>query len=239
MRSFDEGAGDDGAVLQHILQIDQIAIVHMLGEVVAIVEMDDALVMRLDDIGGQQDAVGDIAGDLAGHVVPLGGIDHRVFIGIFLLGFLVAALDEGKDLFIGGIAAAHQTAGVAVGDVALGDFKGAVSHDLLFHQVLNFLHRGGTVHLLAGKIHRFRDAADLHGGHALAFLHHVIGFGDSGDDFGNIKVHLGAVSLDDFHMLCSSLSCILPSCTIYSCSISLPTQYILHYIGLGCKGFGG
>ena len=40
---FNIGAGDDGAVLQHILQVDQIAVVHVLRKVVGIVEVDQAL----------------------------------------------------------------------------------------------------------------------------------------------------------------------------------------------------
>ena len=199
MGPLDQGPGDHGAVLQHILQVDQIAVVHMLGKVVAVMEVDDPLVVGLHDIGGQQDAVGDIAGDLPRHVVALGGVDHRVFIGVFLLGLLVAALDERKDLLIGGIAAAHQAAGIAVGDIALGYLKGPVRHNLLFHQVLDLLYRRRTVHLLAGQLHRFGNALDLHRGHALVFLHHVVRLGDGGNDLGDIKNDLRAVSFDHFH----------------------------------------
>ena len=42
MRLFNIGAGNDGAVLQHVLQIHQIAVVHMLGIIVRVMEMDDA-----------------------------------------------------------------------------------------------------------------------------------------------------------------------------------------------------
>ena len=50
---LDEGARNDGAVLEHILQVDQVAVVHMLREVVGVVEVDQALLVRLDDVGGQ------------------------------------------------------------------------------------------------------------------------------------------------------------------------------------------
>ena len=43
MRLFNIGAGNDGAVLQHVLQIHQIAVVHVLGKVVGIVEVDQTL----------------------------------------------------------------------------------------------------------------------------------------------------------------------------------------------------
>ena len=60
MRLFDERAGDDRAVLQHVLEIDQVAVVHVLGIVIRIVKMDDTGLMRLDDILRQQDAARDI-----------------------------------------------------------------------------------------------------------------------------------------------------------------------------------
>ena len=50
MRLFDERAGDDRAVLQHVLEIDEVAVVHMLGIVIRIVEVDDTGLMRLDDV---------------------------------------------------------------------------------------------------------------------------------------------------------------------------------------------
>ena len=55
---FDQGAGDDGAVLQHVLQIDQIAVVHVLGIIVHVVEVDDARLVGLHDVLGQQHAAG-------------------------------------------------------------------------------------------------------------------------------------------------------------------------------------
>ena len=58
MGLLNPGLADHGAVLQHILQIDQIAVVHVLCEIVGVVEMDDALLVRLHDVGGQQQTLG-------------------------------------------------------------------------------------------------------------------------------------------------------------------------------------
>ena len=124
-------SGDDGAVLKHILQIHQVTVVHVLGVVVRVMEVDDALPMGLHDVGGQQQPLAQVPGDLAGHVVPLGGVHHRVLVGVLLLGLLVAALDEAEDLLVGGVALADQRADIAVGDVVLGHLIGAVSHDLV------------------------------------------------------------------------------------------------------------
>ena len=39
-------------VLQHIVQVDEVAVVHMLGIIVGIVEVDDAFLVRLDNLRG-------------------------------------------------------------------------------------------------------------------------------------------------------------------------------------------
>ena len=130
---LDEGTGDDGAVLQHILQVHQITVVHVLGVIISVMEVDDALPVGLHDLLRQQDALRDVTAHLAGHVVPLGGIHHRVLVGVFLLGLLVAALDQGEDLLVSSVGAADQRAGVAVGHIVLGHLKGAVGHDLVLH----------------------------------------------------------------------------------------------------------
>ena len=41
-------------VLQHILKVDQVAVVHVLGKVIRIVEMDQALIMGIHDLLRQQ-----------------------------------------------------------------------------------------------------------------------------------------------------------------------------------------
>ena len=58
---LDEGSGDDGAVLEHVLQVHQVAVVHVLGEVVGVVEVDDALFVGLHNIRREQEALGDVS----------------------------------------------------------------------------------------------------------------------------------------------------------------------------------
>ena len=179
---------------------------HVLGEVVRVVEVDDALPVGLHNVKGQQNPLRDVPADLARHVVPLGGVYHGILVAVLLLGLLVAALDEGEDLLVGGVGLADQGTGVAVGDVVLGDLIGAVGHDLVLHIVLNLLHRGGAVHLQAGELHALGDALDLHGGQADALIHALVGLGDGDDDFGDVKDHLRAVALDNFHVFRPFLS---------------------------------
>ena len=89
MGLLNQRAGDDGTILQHILQVDQVAVVHVLGEIVGVVEVDDAGLMGFDDLLGQQNASGDVLGDLAGQIVALDGVDCRILVGVFLLDYFV------------------------------------------------------------------------------------------------------------------------------------------------------
>ena len=200
MGLFDHGAGDNGAVLQHVLQVHQVAVVHMLGEIVGVVEMNDALLMGLHNILGQQNALGDILADLASHIIPLGGVHHGILIGVLLLGLLIVALDEGEDLVVGGVGPAHQGPGIAVGDVVLGHLKGPMGHDVVLHHILDLLHRGSAVHLLALQLHGLGNAPDLHGSHAVRLGHRVVGLGDGPLDLLNVKSNLRSVALDDLHV---------------------------------------
>ena len=57
---LNQGARDNGAVLEHILQVDQTAVVHTLEVVIAVVEVNDTLFMRLGDFLRQENPVCDI-----------------------------------------------------------------------------------------------------------------------------------------------------------------------------------
>ena len=219
MGLFDEGTRDDGAVLEHVLQVDQIAVVHVLGVVVHVVEVDDARLVGLHDVGGEQQPLGDVLGHLAGHVVPLNRVDHRVLVGVLLLGLLVVALDEGEDLAVGGVGRPGQGADIAVADVALGGLKGAQAHDLGLHQLLNLLHGQGAAHPGGSLLHAEGELGHLPAGQLRRLVGGQIGFGDGGGDLLPVKGGLAAVALHDFHWCCHSLQFIR----------------LLHYIGLAGK----
>ena len=199
VRPLDERAGDDGAVFEHVLEVHEVAVVHVLRVIIRVVEVDDALLVRLNDVLRQQEAARDVAADFAGHVVALRAVDDRILVGVFLLGLLVVALDQAQDAVVGRVGAAHQAAGVAVGDVGLGDLERAVGHDLLFDHVLNFFHGGAAAQLLARELHALGDALDLPRRHAVALFDGGVGLRDGHDDLGDIKRRLGAVALNDLH----------------------------------------
>ena len=202
---LDHGAGDDGAVLQHILQIDQVAVVHVLGIVVHIVEVDDAGLMGLHDLLRQQQTAGDILAHLAGHVVTLDRVDGGVFVGVLLLGFLVVALDEGEDLPVGGIGGPYQIVVIAVADVALGGLIGAALHDAGLHHLLHLLHGGGAAHLLAGLLDLKRNPVDLLTGELGRAVGGVVGLGDRRGDLHAVELGFGTAALHDLHQAIAPL----------------------------------
>ena len=124
VRLLNIGAGDDGAVLEHVVQIDEVAVVHVLGKVVGVVEVDETLLMGLDDLRVQQQAGGQVLGDLTGHVVALDAVDGGVLVGVLLLDFFVLALDQAQDALVGGVGLALEALDIAVGDIVAGDVMG-------------------------------------------------------------------------------------------------------------------
>ena len=198
---FDEGARDDGAVLQHILQVDQVAVVHVLGKVVRVVEVDQSLPVGLDDVGGQQQAGGQVLGDLAGHIVPLDAVDGGVLVGVFLLDLFVVALDQAEDALVGGVGLPLEVLDVAVGDIMAGHVVGLDVHQLVFHHILDFLHADRAVQLLAAAGDGGGDLGDLLTAQPQLFVHRLVGLRDGHNDLGDVEWDLGAIPLDDLHAI--------------------------------------
>ena len=116
---LDHGPADDRSVLEHVLQVDQIAVVHVLRIVIGIMEVDDPRLVRLDDILRQEHPLGQVTADLPRHVVPLDTVDRRVLVGVLLLHILVVALDQRQDPVVRRVRAAHEGAFVAVSHVTV------------------------------------------------------------------------------------------------------------------------
>ena len=112
-----------------------------LNKVVGVVEMNGPLVVGLGDMLRQQDAPGQIPAHLAGDVVPLGGGDHGVLVGVLLGQLLVLVAQQGQNGFVGGIGLPDQRPVVAVNNVGLGQLEFIALHQSLLHQVLDILHQ--------------------------------------------------------------------------------------------------
>ena len=57
---LNHSTADNRAVLKHVLKVDKVAVVHMLGEIICIVEVDYTLLVRLYDFAGEKNTVGNI-----------------------------------------------------------------------------------------------------------------------------------------------------------------------------------
>ncbi len=194
---LDHGLGNDGAVLQHVLQIDEVAVVLLLGEVVRIMEVNDALLMGLHDVLRQQQTLCEIPGDFAGHIVTLGGVDHRILVGILLLQLLVGLVDQGQDVLIGGVGLSGNLPLEAITHILLCHLVAPHLHNAGLHHILNVLdiHRvGRACHLLG---HRIRNTQDLILVHPVDGLHLLVGLPDRIGDLREVELHLLTVSLDD------------------------------------------
>ena len=201
MRTLDERAGNNRAVLQHVVEVDQIAVMHVLSEIVGIMEVDDALFVSLDDVLRQQHAHGEVFGNLARHVVALNRVDRWVFVGVLLLHFLVIALDKRKDAVVCRVRRALQALHVAIDDVATRHVVTAGCHDLVFNHILDFLNRHGVSRALAQPLHAVGSKGNLIAGQAISRIGFVVGRLYSANDLLDIERNLGAAALDDFHDL--------------------------------------
>ena len=199
VRLFNQSARNDCAVLQHIVKVDEVAVVHVLGVVVCVMEVDDAFLVRLDDLRGQQHAHRQVFADLTGHIVALDAVDGWVFVGVLLLDLLVVALDEGEDLVVSGVVGALEALHVAVGDILAGNLIRAGRHDGVLDDVLNFFNVHRMAAGVADLLHMIADLDDLLLRQALCLRHDLVGLGDGRNDFCNVKDSLAAVALDDLH----------------------------------------
>ena len=139
--ALDELAVHHGAVLQHVTDVDETAVKDGLDKIVRIVEVDGPLVVGLGDVLGQEDAPGQVPAHLAGDVVPLGGGDHGILVGVLLGQLLVLVAQQGQDGLVGGIGLPDQGPVVAVNNIGLGQVEHVPLHQPLLHQVLDVLHQ--------------------------------------------------------------------------------------------------
>ena len=76
-------------------------------------------------------------------------------------------------------------------------------HQLVLHQILHLFHADCAVKLLALVGNGCGDLGDLLPGQAILTAHRITGFGNGGDDLGNIKRNFCTVSFDDLHRFSS------------------------------------
>ena len=85
VRFLYHGACDYCTILEHVLQIHQVAVVHFLDEIIRIMEVDYSVFMSLPHFFRKEHSLCDVLGDFPCHIVSLCGIYNRILVGILLL----------------------------------------------------------------------------------------------------------------------------------------------------------
>ena len=195
--TLNEFAVHHGAVVQHIANVDQAAVEDGLDEVVCVVEVDGPLVMGLGDILRQQDPPGQVPAHLSSDIIPLGGGDHGVLVGVLLSQFLIFVAEQGEDGLVGGVGLAHQGPVIAVDDVGLGQMELVLRHQALFHQVLDVLHQHpGALQ----PLNAVDDGVDAVLTEAVLLWDLGVGLLNGGADLAAVIIDDRPVALDDFHL---------------------------------------
>ena len=174
---------------------------HVLREIVRVMEVNDALFMCFNNILRKQKTLRNISGNLAGHVIPLRRIHNRVFVRVFLFDFLIVALDQTDDLLIGGVRLPYKGACVAIGDIIFCHIKSTLRHDLTLHKVLNFFDRGSPSHSFTDFGHSSSDLFDLRLVHSIDLADTLVGLGDSIGDFFRVEENFYAAPFDNGHLV--------------------------------------
>ena len=199
LRLLDHRPGDDRAVLQHVLEVHEIAVVHVLRIIVHVVKVDEAVLVRLHHVLRQEESRRDVLRHLARHVVALHRVDRRVLVRVLLLDVLVVALDEGEDLLVGRIRLAGELALVAVDDVLLRDLMGAHLHDLVLDDILDLLDRHRTVARRAHARNLLRNQLDAALAQGVLVVHRLTGLANRVLNLDDVKFLFLARTLDDLH----------------------------------------
>ena len=200
MRLINRRFGDDRAVFQHVFQVHEAAVVHRLSKIVRIMKMDDAFLMRIDDILRQQESAGDVLGHFSCHIVTLRAVDGRILVRVLLLDCLIIAADQRQNLLIGGISLADQSPFIPVRNVIMGNLVCLLCHDLRFDHILDFFHGDCPGDLLAPLDNPLRDLTDLLIAHLCILYRSSICFADCILDFARIKSNFFPTALDYIHV---------------------------------------
>ncbi len=195
-------AVDGGAVIQHVLDINEAAVEDRLDEIVRIMKMEDSVVMGHGDMLRQKHASGHISGDLPCDIVPLGGGQPGVLVGILLRQLLVLIADQLQYGLVRSIGFAQQTPLITVDNVFLGKGVLVAAYQVLFHNVLHMLH---GLQLFAFSMHRVQNLLYQTSVGPISFLHLIVCLLDGRLDLLLLKRNDMAVSFLNPHLLFLSL----------------------------------
>ena len=201
MRLFDQRTGNHGAVLQHIFQIHEVAIVHVLRKIIRVVEMNNPLVVRRHDIFGQQNTARQILGNFARHIIALHAVHRGVLIRIFLFHFFVVAFDQRKNMRVRRVRLSRQRAGITVRYVLPRKRESVHRHQTVLHHILNFFHGNGAPHVIALFFHVGGKSYDFVVRNFRKIVHLLVRAAYRMNDFISVEYNFLSVSFNNLHSL--------------------------------------
>ena len=104
-------------------------------------EMEHAIVVGQGNVLRQEHAPGHVPGHLPGDIVPLGGGQAGVLVGVLLRQLLVLVADQLQDGLVRSVGLTQEAALIAVHHVLLGEDVFIVLHQMLLYHILHMLHR--------------------------------------------------------------------------------------------------
>ena len=158
--------------------------------------MDDPLLMSSNHLFRQQYTHCQILADLSRHIVALGGVDHRILVGVFLIYLFVEMLDEGQYPIVRGIGLSGKLTFITISYIFLCYFVAAHLHDSRLHHILDILYMDRMGHL--GDLSRYIvcDCLDLIFVQLIDRCHLLVCSLDGIGDFKQIKRDLLTISFD-------------------------------------------
>ena len=143
---IDHSLADHRSILKHVLQVNEVTVMLSLSKIVRIMKMNDPLFVCLYNIRWKQQTAGQILADLSRHIVALGGVDHRILVGIFLVYFLVNVIDQCQDPVVSSVGFTGKFPLVPVTHILLCYFISPHLHDTGLYHVLYILYMDGMSH---------------------------------------------------------------------------------------------
>ena len=198
VRLFDQRTGNHGAVLKHIFQIHEVAVVHVLRKIIRVVEMNNPLVVRRHDIFGQQNTARQILGNFARHIIALHAVHRGVLIRIFLFHFLVVAFDQRKNMRVRRVRLSRQR---AVRYVLPRKRESVHRHQTVLHHILNFFHGNGAPHVIALFFHVGGKSYDFVVRNFRKIVHLLVRAAYRMNDFISVEYNFLSVSFNNLHSL--------------------------------------
>ena len=199
VRFLNHSTGYHCAVLKHILQIHQTAVMHRLCDVVQIVYMNDAVIVGSDYIFGKQESAADVSADLPRHIVTERAVDDRDLVGVLLFCLLVVPLKETENLAVRCVHPALLFMTQAVLAVVPCKFVRFGPVQFIKNHVLDFFDMDRPCKCLTSLFYITSNKADYCICDPVAGIHLIVCRSNCGSDLFTVIRHLCAVLLDNSH----------------------------------------